>query len=172
MIVYAVEKLSDCWHEMIGIAAQHWQETMSWQHGKQAFNPSFDRYNQYDQAGWFVMFTARDEGVMVGYGMMYLTPSMHTQRFIATEDTIFLLPPYRKGRNGLRFYEFVEREMTRRGAVEIMVTAKPNTPASRLLEHLGCTLVNYQYCKHIGADSTQSESRELSSVFTESTAST
>ena len=122
---------------------------MQWQHGRQPFKPNFERYNAYDEGGWLVVFTVRDIGRLVGYGMMYVTPSMHTQKLIATEDAMFLLPEYRRGRNGLRLYQYVEREMARRGVVELTVTAKPNTGAARILEHLGCTLVNYQYAKHL-----------------------
>lgn len=141
--------MADCWDEIVKLAAAHWHETMQWQHGKQPFAPDFERYNAYDKAGWAVTFTARDNGRLVGHGLMYVTPSMHTQKLIATEDVMFLLPEYRRGRNALRFYQFVEQEMARRGAVEITVTAKPDTGAARILEHLGCTLVNYQFAKHL-----------------------
>lgn len=148
-LAFAVEPLAECWDEMISLAEAHWHETMQWQHGKQAFAPDFDRYNAYEVAGMAILFTVRDDGRMVGHGLMYICPSMHTQQIIATEDAMFLLPEYRRGRNALRLYQFVEQECAKRGAVEIMVTAKPDTGAARILEHLGCTLVNYQYCKHL-----------------------
>jgi GNAT superfamily N-acetyltransferase len=152
-VTYDVEPLSVCWPEIEAIGRAHWQETMEYYRGKQPYAPSYDRYNSYDKAGWLITFTARDSetGQMVGYSLMYLVPSMHTQTMIATEDTIFLLPEYRRGRNGLRFHQFIEAELRERGAREIVVTAKPGSAACRLLEHIGFSVINHQYSKHLDA---------------------
>lgn len=130
------------------LAEAHWRETEMYRHG-QPFCPSFDRYNSYDKAGWLVQYTARSEGKLVGYATMYLTPSQHTQLPIATEDTFFLLPDYRQGRNAIRFYQFLEADLWSRGAVEIMMTVKLTNGAGRVLEYLGFTETAKQYTKQI-----------------------
>ncbi len=152
-VTYDIEPLSGCWPEIEAIGRAHWQETMEYYRGKQPYAPSYDRYNSYDKAGWLITFTARNTETwqMVGYSLMYLVPSMHTQTMIATEDTIFLLPEYRRGRNGLRFHQFIESELRERGAREIVVTAKPGSAACRLLEHIGFSVINHQYSKHLDA---------------------
>lgn len=130
------------------LAEAHWKETEMYRHG-QPFCPSFDRYNAYDKAGWLFQYTARSEGQLVGYATMYLTPSQHTQLPIATEDTFFLLPEYRKGRNAIRFYRFIEEDLWQRGAVEIMMTVKLTNGAGRVLEYLGFSETAKQYTKQI-----------------------
>jgi GNAT superfamily N-acetyltransferase len=148
-LTFAVEPLAACWNEAMALAAAHWQETEGYRHG-QGFQPIFERYHQYDIAGWFFMATARDGTALVGYAGMYVTPSMHTQLLIATEDTFFLLPAYRKGRNGIRFVQFVEAECWKRGAVEIGMTAKMSNPAAgRILEYLKYQPTSMQYTKQI-----------------------
>jgi len=100
------------------------------------------------------MFTARDGEKMVGYAGMYLTPSMHTQQTIATEDIFFLLPEYRKGRNALAFLKFVEAECKARGAVEICLLAELTNGVGKILEYMGYEMTSKQYTKNInGADS-------------------
>lgn len=149
---FAVEPLADCWDEIIPLASAHWHETMTWYRTKQPFAPNFERYNEYDKNGWMITVTVRDpdeDNKLVGHGILYIVPSMHTQKKICTEDVMFLLPEYRRGRNALRFYEFAEQELIRRGAVEVLATAQPKTGAARILEHIGFTLVNYQYSKHL-----------------------
>lgn len=151
MIVFAVESLADCWDEMIGLAAKHWGETQGYRHN-QPFAPSFDRYNQYALAGWFLQFTVRDpekDNRMVGYGGAYVVPSMHTQRTIATEDTWYLLPEYRKGWNALKFFKFMEAEVLKRGAVELSLTVPDGIGTGVLCERLGYTRVSVQYSKQI-----------------------
>jgi len=145
---FALEPLKPIWGDILRLASEHWSETEGYRHG-QVFAPDAYRYFQYNDIGFYLMFTARDEGRMVGYAGMYVTPSMHTQQIIATEDTWFLLPDYRKGRNALAFHRFVEDEMQRRGVVEIGMTAKLTNHAGKILEYLGYKPVSLQYSKHL-----------------------
>lgn len=151
MIQFAVEPLAGCWDEWLVLAAAQWAETERYRH-YQVMAPSFERYNAYDKAGWFLMFTMRDDGKLVGSCGVYLTPSMHTQELLATEDTWYLLPEYRKGRNAINFYKFGEAEIRRRGAVEFTVSSKiidgkPTT--GRLLEYLDFDQIGVVYSKHL-----------------------
>lgn len=150
---FSVESLKDVWNDVMTLAVDHWAETEMYRHG-QKFAPSYDRYMQYEKAGWLIQCVARENGEMVGYATMYICPSMHTQQIIATEDTFFILPEYRKGRNGIRLVQFAEEECKKRGAVEVMMTAKMTNTAGRLMECLGYTKVAEQYSKQFSADST------------------
>lgn len=169
-LTFAIEPLRICWNEWIALAAEHWKETEGYRHG-QPMSPSFDRYNQYDEAGWFSMFTARDEGRMVGYCGMYFVPSMHTQQLLATEDSLFLIPEYRKGRNAINFHKFIEDECRQRNVVEIGMTAKDEAVA-RLLDYLGYTRIGTQHSKHLNSSADSAKPQlvvvENSNVFTQS----
>lgn len=147
-LIFAIEPLEKCWNEVMVMAQAHWAETEGYRNGQEC-KPSFERYNTYDKCGWFLMFTARKEDKMVGYAGMYITPSMHTQEVIASEDTWFLLPEYRKGRNAIRFYNYVEEECRRRGATEIGMTAKMTNHAGKILEYLGYKETARQFIKFL-----------------------
>jgi hypothetical protein len=153
MIVFAAEPLAPIWPDIMRLATAHWGETEGYRHG-QKFSPDAARYwafNEMESCGgpFYTMFTARDQGRMVGYAGMYVTASMHTQLPIATEDTWFLLPEYRKGRNALAFYKYVEEAMRKRGVIEIGMTAKLTNGAGRIMEYLGYKNVSLQYSKHL-----------------------
>lgn len=150
-----IEPLSQCWNEIMNIANEHWKETEKYRHN-QPFCPSFERYNQYNEAGWYFMVTVRDEGKLVGYSGNYISQSMHTQQLLCVEDTYFLLEEYRKGRNAIKLYKFVEQEAVKRGAIEMMMTVKITNQAGRILEYLDFKKVGMQYSKSIGcADSAE-----------------
>ena len=154
---FAAEPLAPIWPQIIALASAHWQETEGYRHG-QKFSPDAARYfafNEMQSCGgpYYTMFTARDEGRMVGYAGMFVTPSLHTQQPIAAEDTWFLLPEARKGRNALAFYKFVEAAMRERGVAEIMMTAKLANGAGRIMEYLGYRQVSLQYSKHLDYNS-------------------
>lgn len=155
---FAIEPLQPIWPQIIALATAHWSETEGYRHG-QTFAPDAARYfafNEMQSCGgpYYTMFTARDEGRMVGYAGMFTTPSLHTQKPICAEDTWFLLPEARKGRVAIEFYKFVEAEMRKRGVTEIMMTAKMTNGAGRIMEYLGYKQVSLQYSKtlHYNAD--------------------
>lgn len=166
MIVFAVEPLAQCWDEMVALAAHHWQETEGYRHG-QPFAPSYERYAEYDRAGWYFEATARVEGRMVGYCGIYVVPSMHSQQMIATEDAMFIVPEYRRGRNALRFIQFLEQECQRRGVVEVNITSKTEA-VKRLLEHLDFPVVAHHHSKQlpstVRADSPHSKQVSVETV--------
>ncbi len=155
---FAIEPISQWWDEFHVLARDHWNETEG-HHRGQTYLPLRERYEQYERAGWFFMFVARAEGRMVGFSGMYCVPSMHSQTVIATEDTWYLVPEYRgRGRTIIRFYQFIEDEMRRLGAIEINMSVPIVGPASRLLEWLDYQPVKIHYSKQlhpVRADSPQ-----------------
>lgn len=159
---FAVEPLASCWQEVDELARQHWLETEEYRHG-QEYNPDWKRYLSSDAAGWYFMCTARPwasctmGAEMVGYGGMWAMPSMHTQKMIASEDTFFLLPDFRKGWNAIRFLKFIEAQCLERGAVEIGWTDKKGKGA--LLERLGYKVVASQWSKQVNRRCRQHLSR-------------
>ena len=148
-MIFSKEKLRDCWDEVISLARLHWNETEAYRHG-QPFNPDRDRYWHYNDIGYHHQYTVRDNGKLVGHGGIYVSQSMHTQLPVAHEDTWFLLPEYRKGRNALRFYKFIEDDLKAMGVVEITVSAKLSNSAGTIIEYLGYEHTEKLYSKQIG----------------------
>lgn len=146
MIEFSQERLSDVWDEVMGIAREHWYETEEYRHG-QEFNPDKERYLSYSEIGFLRLYTARSQGVLIGYAVMYISPSMHTQKMIATEDTWFLKTDYRRGRNAIRFYNYVESQVLKHGVVEIMMSAKLVNSSGKIMEYLGYSHVANSYSK-------------------------
>lgn len=141
-LAFGIEPLAEVWDEMIANAYLHWQETQMCAEGEE-FAPMYERYAQY--GSMYTVFTVRDGPKLVGHCGMYLTQSMHTQRLLATEDTWYLLPEYRRGRTAIQFHKFVKDEMIRRGASKITMTAAPYNGACRIMEYLGYKLDCYKY---------------------------
>lgn len=148
MITFAIEPLASIWDEMISCAQQHWLETSMHADGD-VLDARLERYEAYERAGWYVECVARHDGEFAGFCGMYLVPSMHTQELLATEDILYIKPEYRHGRNGFRFYQYIEDEMRRLGAKKIMLTAPPESVANRILQNLGCKLTAHQYSKSL-----------------------
>lgn len=149
MIVYAKEPISKCLDEVLEMAHLHWCETESYRHG-QGFNPDRERYMQYEKMGIYHLFTARDDGLLIGYGGVYIMKSMHTQKLIATEDTYFIVPAYRKGRIGLNLFKTMETFLKESGAVEVSLTTQISNPtAERIVEYMGYQFFEKRWSKNL-----------------------
>lgn len=133
---------------MVKLAEIHYNESQLFKIG-QKFNANFERYNQYAKMGCFIPFTVRDEGKMVGYGGVYLVQSMHTQELIATEDTWFLLPEYRKGWTAMKFFKYMEDAVREMGAKELTLTVPHGIGTGVLCRRMGYKHVAEMYNKQL-----------------------
>lgn len=123
MIQIQPERVSDCWDEIDTLARQHHAGTTSYRR-HEPYNPDKARYIYNNDIGFFHLLTARDEGRLVGYFGLYLTPSMHSQLLTATEDTFFIHPDYRQGRLALRMLRHVEQFCQARNVHELLFSCE------------------------------------------------
>lgn len=169
MLHFGIEPVERCWNEVMELAHQHWAGTKSYRR-HEPFNPSYARYLSCNQSGFFQLFTARDGERLAGYFGVYITESMHSQLRMATEDTFFLRPDYRGGRNALRFLRFIEKQCAEWGVKEIMFSCEADNESGikGLLALLDYRPVIVQYSKHLSipshANSVQPMPKEVADV--------
>ena len=157
-VVFAIEPVERCWNEVMILAHQHWAGTRSYRR-HEPFNPSFERYQACNQSGFFQLFTARDGETLAGYFGVYVTDSMHSQKRMATEDTFYLAPAYRGGRNALRFLAYIEKQCQAWGVKELMFSCEIDNESGikGLLTHLDYAPVIVQYSKRLTVSSPGSD---------------
>lgn len=148
MLTFQAEPVSKVWNELMVLANAHWAGTMSYRR-HEPFNPSFERYRQVNESGFFRLCTARDGETLAGYFGVYVTQSMSSQKTMAVEDNFYLSPEYRGGRNALRFLKFVEEQCQLWGVEEILFSCEIDNKSgiNRLLERLDFHPVIVQYQK-------------------------
>lgn len=127
----------------------HWEETEGYRHGVE-LNPDYNYIINAERSGRLLLVTVRNEGVVVGNCMMYLTQSTHTKKWVAEEDTIFVHKAHRKGRIGIKLIQYVERVLESLGVTEIRVTVKTVNRVGDLLQALGYQHTANQLIKVLG----------------------
>lgn len=147
-MIFARENFGSMYREGMPLFQAHWQETEMYRAGHE-FNLDLPRYIKYSEDGFYQMFTARDNGKLVGDAGMYVTVGMHDRRKMAMEDTWYLLPEYRKGRNAINFLKFVEQNLKEQGCQEVYMTTKLENGAGRILEFCGYKHIANQYWKEL-----------------------
>ena len=145
-LTFQLEPLAPMLEDCKTLVQLHWEGTQTFRRHR-PFNPDWDRYVSCNEADFLRIFTARDEGRLVGYFGWYVTQSMHSREWIATEDTFFLHPDYRGGRNALRFFRFALDHLKAMGVVEVLSSCEVDndTGIHRLLTYLGFAPTIMQY---------------------------
>ena len=145
-LVFQAEYFRDIVHEMHVLHELHWLETEKYRHG-QGLNPDYDYFMESERAGKMIQFTARADGELVGNIRMYLYQDLHTGRFAAKEDTVYLMQAYRAGRNFVRFWQFMEDGLKALGVKQVTTDSKVSTSVGRINEFMGYEHVANQYVK-------------------------
>ena len=166
-LTFQLEPVAQCWNEVLVLAEQHWQGTTTYRR-HEPFAPSFDRYRACNEAGFFRLVTARDGARLVGYFGVYVTPSMHSQLLMATEDTFYLHPDYRGGRTALRFLKHIEALCQHWGVHEILFSCEQDNPTGikGLLSYLDYVPVIVQYAKILPQPEPMTEASDVRTLTT------
>lgn len=147
-LVFQVERIRDIVDEIHPLHEAHFAETEKHLEGFE-LKPNYDFFIATERDGGLIQFTCRDieSGRLVGNIRMYINKSLHTDSLIATEDTYFVLPDFRKGFSALRFWQFAEDCLKSIGVREIHTDSKVVNQVHRLNEYLGYKHVANAYVK-------------------------
>ena len=147
-MIFQVERIRDLIDELHVLHEAHYLETEKHRHGLE-MKPDYDAFIDHEMAGRLIQFTCRDieSGKLVGNIRMYVTASLHTDTLMATEDTYYVLPEFRKGFASLRFWQFMEDCLKSIGVREICTDSKVLNKVHKLNEYLGYQHVANKYVK-------------------------
>lgn len=150
MITYQEEKLKDCLDEMKPLLENHWEE-IALNKDKIKLSPNYDQYLVLEDSGMLHIVTVRDEGVLIGYYVSFITPHLHySDSVYAMNDVLFLLPDYRSADIGFNMFTYVEKCLRDKGVDVMMLHMKAKNPFHSLCEAMGMELIEYNYAKFIG----------------------
>jgi len=101
-------------------------------------NPDWDAYKAMAQAGMLRTITCRNDGELIGYIAFFIQPHVHYKDCkTAYEDVYFIKKEYRKGRVGIKLFQYAEKVLKERGINRIIAHTKIHLDNSRLFEYLG-----------------------------------
>jgi hypothetical protein len=147
-LTFQAERFALILPELHPLHEAHWLETEKHRHGLR-LNPDYEALLADERAGRMLQFTARCDGELVGNLRVYLGESRHTRTLFAIEDTLYLLPHVRRGRNAVRFIRYGEDCLRAIGVREIRCTAKTVNGTARLFEKCGYTPVATELVKFL-----------------------
>ena len=148
MTTYQEEKISELWDEIMPLLEQHFWE-ISANHDI-PLNPNVQAYNQMEANGNFKIYTARDNGELVGYAAYFLAPNMHyMDSFQAQQDVLFLKADRRKGMTGIRLIKYADKMLAEHGCQMVCHHVKVKNDFGLILKRLGYNLVETIWSKRL-----------------------
>ncbi len=137
---FSIENAEENYEEMSVLYRQHHKEMQNRLAGEgikiSDYNPRLDEYFKASRQGYLINYVVRLEGAPVGYSNIYLTNDMHNGEFIATEDTIYILPDHRNG-TGRRLSKMILADLKSRKVKRLNVTAITDLRVAKLWKRMG-----------------------------------
>lgn len=147
---YQQEFLLSVEDEIKPLLEDHWDEIATNKHIIK-LNPDWDIYHQLEQEGMLHIFTARDEGKLIGYFVTITRANIHYKdHLFAANDIIFIKQEYRKGFTGIRLIKFAEKFLKEDGISVLLINTKIHKPFDKLLLWLNYKHIENVYSKFLG----------------------
>ena len=148
MTTFALEPYAAVVEDIKPLLSAHHQELALYQ-DEIPLAPDFTQYERACSSGLMRIYTAREDGRLIGYAIFVITPrhSHYAHRW-AVNDIFWIDPEYRNFGNGNGLCDFLEEDMRRDGPVVIHIETKISAPAlAVLLGMRGYSLVGPSFSK-------------------------
>ena len=132
-VVVSRETYSHAESEVREILPMQWQE-MSLNKDTIPLDVDWTFYERAFALGLATIYTARDDGKLVGYIIFFLTPRHpHYNHMWIRDDTVYIHPDYRTGGVATALFDFFEADLSKDGPVVIQIETRAGHEA---LDHL------------------------------------
>lgn len=119
MTVFASELLCEVVQEVQPLLVEHYDELTIGKHLIK-LDPQWQEYALLEQLGRFVVYTAREDGKLIGYSAYFITRHLHYAGLIhAQNDVLFLQREHRRGTTALRFLDHCEQQLRGKGVQKL-----------------------------------------------------
>lgn len=146
MIVYEDVNGIDFIDEFERILPEHYEELSVTK--EFPLEPNWDAYRAYANGGMLRTITCRNDGELIGYIVFFIQPHPHYKSCItAYEDVYYIRKDYRKGRVGIKLFQYAEKVLKERGVHRMVIHTKVHLDNSRLLEYMDYKLTDKLFSK-------------------------
>lgn len=147
MTVYGLDSFVGIREEIEPLLDDHWEE-IALNKDTIKLNPDWEKYATLDANGLLRVFTARNDGKLIGYFVVILSVSLHySDHVFAHNDIIFLAKGSRKGMTGVKLIKYAEKHLTQEGVKQLFINTKRHQPFDPILERLKFCEVEKVYAK-------------------------
>jgi len=145
-IVFRRASLAEAKKDILPLLQMEWEEAgLGFGFG---IDPDWKQYVSMEDSGMLYVFTARDEGKLVGYIVFLMTPSLHHRGLKnATMDLFYILPEYRKGLLAMKLLKFAEGHLRHDFCKIILLSCFDGSRVGDLYDRLGYRAIETSFVK-------------------------
>ena len=111
-------------------------------------DPDWDSYVALSNAGRVRTITVRNDAELIGYIVFFIQPHLHYKQCkTAFEDVYYVKPEYRKGRVGIKMFQYAESVLKGIGVNRMVLHTKVHMDNTRLLEYLKFKMTDKVFSK-------------------------
>lgn len=153
MITYQTEVISDeLIAELKPLLSAHYEE-IAWRKDVIKLDPDFDKYRKLELLGSLCIYTAREDGALIGYAIFILSLNLHYRIKQASNDIFYVEPTKRGALVGKRLLrEYSESELAAQGVKVINLHIKRSHDWTKLAERWGYEHTEANCQKWLGDD--------------------
>lgn len=130
----------------------HWQE-LALDKDVIPLDPEYSVYDARDERGEVLVSTVRNDGILIGYFIGFVSPGLHYRTCLTmVMDILYVHPNHRGGGAGLMLLRCAEAEAERRGVQRIFLGTKIHLDISAIFVRLNYRPVEHYYSKLISAN--------------------
>jgi GNAT superfamily N-acetyltransferase len=150
MITAHVESFAANIAELKEIIPLHYEE-LAMNRDKVPLSPRWDLYLAQEAIGELLFVALRDAGRLAGYFIGFVAPGLHYSTCLTCIQDIFYVKPDERGAAaGNLLFNFVEKELRRRGVQRLVTNSKNHFPAAWLFARRGYEEIETIHTKWLG----------------------
>lgn len=122
--------------ELASLLQAHWEEIAR---NKQinVLDPDYDRYYEAQNMDKLRIYTAREEGVLIGYAVFFINNNAHYQDSIQAVNDVIYIDPNQRGFASIRLLQFAEQQLLEDNVDIIHMHMKIEHDHPKLFKFLG-----------------------------------
>jgi len=146
MIKYEDADFFKVFPELEAIFPEHYEELSVMK--KYPLELNYDKWNAYKNANMIRCITCRKDEELIGYIVFFVFQHLyHKSCKTAIEDIYFLKKQYRKGRTGIKMFQYAEQVLKDSGVNFVVLHTKVKSDNSKLFEYLGYEYTDKAFSK-------------------------
>ena len=121
LVRFTLEPYASVVDEIRPLLVEHWQELAVYP--DIPLDPDYEIYKSLDRMGAMMIYTVRVDDALVGYAVYFTRKHLHyKQHTWAINDIVLIRDGYRNAGIGMKFFDFIEKDLKDRG-VDVMHTS-------------------------------------------------
>lgn len=148
-LTYQRETFPQAMREAGALLADHYKE-IAWRQDKIPLAPDGSRYLALEKAGVLRVYTAREDGRLVGYSVYMVTTHAHYKETLYANNDVLFIEKQSRGTVGLRLIRFAEAALKAEGVQVVMLHIKSYNDWSAVVVRMGYEQTDRIFQKWIG----------------------